>query len=266
MTRPTGLRGEQPFIVSVPERLFRVQSVNVDADGRVTAQMRTGRWLALAAEQSGLAGSLGVLVDDVIGYVIIAAGNSWSVSTDIAIEMVGEVPTDGQLLRCAGRVLSLDAVGALSRGTVRTASEDVLAYCWQRARFVTRTPAGSAVAGTADTEPPPDPESLPDLLKQSVEPGPSWLDVVVTPQLVNPLGNLHGGMSLCLADWVASLVMPRPSRTASIRVQYVRPLGLMAKARFTAEIEHQGRSLGVVRVVVRDERGKICSIGNVVRH
>jgi uncharacterized protein (TIGR00369 family) len=84
-------------------------------------------------------------------------------------------------------------------------------------------------------------------------------------RLANPLGNLHGGMSLCLTEWLAMRATSGLARTSSIRMQYVRPLPRGTDATAAVTVEYAGRSLGVVRVVISDAAGKPCTLGSVVR-
>jgi uncharacterized protein (TIGR00369 family) len=89
----------------------------------------------------------------------------------------------------------------------------------------------------------------------------------VTPELTNPLGNLHGGITLCACDLVAQAAVGAaggPARTASIHVAYPRPVPAGARVRFAAQVVHQGRAFGVVRVTAQnDDTGKPFAIATV---
>src|SRR5690242_14160912 len=77
-----------------PEGLFRVDDLSVgDAPH---GRMITGPWMT-GPDGRPSPGGLGVLVDDVLGYAILAARprNDWSVSTEIALDVLGPVPGDG---------------------------------------------------------------------------------------------------------------------------------------------------------------------------
>ena len=100
-----------------PEALFRVYYLA--HDGVVTrAMMGTGPWMS---GPSGLpcAGSLGVLVDNALGYAMIAElpNSYWSVSAEISIELCAAIPIAGSLLRAEASLLQTDTFGAwLRRG------------------------------------------------------------------------------------------------------------------------------------------------------
>ncbi len=89
----------------------------------------------------------------------------------------------------------------------------------------------------------------------------------MTPELTNPLGNLHGGITLCACDLVAQAAVGAaggPPRTASIHVAYPRPAPVGARVRFAAQVVHLGRAFGVVRVTANhDDSGKPFAIATV---
>jgi uncharacterized protein (TIGR00369 family) len=89
----------------------------------------------------------------------------------------------------------------------------------------------------------------------------------VTPELTNPLGNLPGGITLCVCDLVAQAAVGAaggPERTTSIHVAYPRPVPVGARVRFGAQVVHLGRAFGVVRVTANhDDNGKPFAIATV---
>ncbi|MCW2867850.1 MAG: hypothetical protein JWR20_2038 [Marmoricola sp.] len=251
-----------PIVDAGPEALFRVGRVHADGDV-VRGSMPTGPWLAGTGGSPAL-GSLGVLVDNVLGYAIIAARppGHWSVSTEISLDLLGRVPDDGSSLHAAGKVLHSDGAGGFATGEVVDDAGRLIAVCRQRGRFV---PSG------------PDPDALRFTLPQGVTDAmslvgavrrPTGLDLEVTEVLENPMHNLHGGIALCVADLAAGLALTDggpPLTTASIQMTYVRGVPGGSTLAVDVEVEHRGRTLGAVEVIGR-VAGRSCTIGRVTAH
>jgi acyl-coenzyme A thioesterase PaaI-like protein len=92
-----------PIVDAGPQSLFRIG--RVVADGAVVrASMPTGPWLRGPGGGS-TAGALGVLVDNVLGYAMIGSRppEQWSVSTEIALDVLGPLPADGSPLYAEAR-------------------------------------------------------------------------------------------------------------------------------------------------------------------
>ena len=73
----------------------------------------------------------------------------------------------------------------------------------------------------------------------------------MTPALTNPLGNLHGGLSVCAADLTAGAAVrswDTPWSTESLRIQYLRPVPEGSPVEFRAAVRHTGRSRAIVDV------------------
>ena len=126
-----------------PEALFRLGRMWVDADSRTRLTMSTAPWLG-GADGVPAAGALGVLLDDVLGQVVLLSrpDGHWAVSAELSIEPVAPLPRDGTVLEAMAEVVSVDAVGRISRGVVRTTSGHVVAIGTTWLRFVPRIPAG----------------------------------------------------------------------------------------------------------------------------
>lgn len=258
-----------PVVLAGPEQIFGVEPVHFGADGVVSGTMPVGPWLSSAdagPDRAILLGSLGVLVDDVMGYAINAASGSWSVSTEISLEVAADVPPSTGSVRAEAKVVHVDSEGALAHGRVMTEDGEVIAFCQERGRWITNEPPAEALRlGRTELEDEGARSDLVDLLGAAVTYEPPGLSATVEPRLANPLGILHGGVSICLADVLASEVVRQPGRTASIRAQYVRGVPLGESVTFSADVEHRGRSLAVVRIVGRNRSGKACVMATVVR-
>jgi uncharacterized protein (TIGR00369 family) len=96
--------------------------------------------------------------------------------------------------------------------------------------------------------------------------GGARLELDVTPDVVNPLGTLHGGVTFAACDLVAQAAMGAvggPVQTASIHVAYPRPVPGGATPRFDARVIHRGRALGVVQVRATVDGVKPCAIATI---
>jgi uncharacterized protein (TIGR00369 family) len=275
-----------------PEGLFRVDDLSVgDAPH---GRMITGPWMT-GPDGRPSPGGLGVLVDDVLGYAILAARprNDWSVSTEIALDVLGPVPGDGSRLRVVTDFVQSGRLGGLASGRVLDESGRLIALGRQRGRFVSDLPAGERPESVADWQPAGLLRPAPDapaagtsaagpstagtasvdaaqlLGLQWAGPGLTEPVLEVTDLLTNPLGNLHGGISLCASELVATQVLlpsGPPLVTASIQVAYLRPSPVGSVLRLTASVRHRGRTLGVVQVVGTNANGKACTIATITAH
>jgi uncharacterized protein (TIGR00369 family) len=268
-----------------PEKFFGVARNAADGDD-VVSSMATGPWLAGPAGRP-LGGTLGVLIDNVLGFAI-ARGHLarlWSVSAEISLDLIAPLPADGTRLTARGRLVHAGPHGGIATGAVTDAAGQVIALCRQHGRWVTgpedpaagaaatrpRDPAALARGDERGTSPQPSgvrADSLAALLRARVQAteGGAELDLAVTGDLVNPLGNLHGGITFAACDLVAQaalLAAGGPAQAASIRVAYPRPVPLGATPRFQARLLHRGRALGIVAVTVSTEDAKPRAIATV---
>jgi uncharacterized protein (TIGR00369 family) len=262
-TQSASERESVPVAASVPERLFRVSPPALD-DGIVSCSMPTGPWLNGPAGQP-LGGALGVLIDDVVGYALMLERppGRWSVSAEISLDLCRPVPADGSVLTAQARNLSTDASGGLSSGSVLDASGALIAVCRQHGRWI---PGSSGVSPASRPQPgTPAAGELAELLgvrAHRTEAG-ARLELTVTPDLANPMGNLHGGITLCLCDLLAHTALGGQRHTASVHVAYPRALPLGTTARFDCTLEHRGRSFAVARISAVNDAGKPCVIATV---
>jgi uncharacterized protein (TIGR00369 family) len=264
-----------------PERSLDISRSAVVGDD-VVASMASGPWLNGPAG-SPPGGVLGVLVDDILGFAIVRGrpAGRWSVSAEISLDLTGPVPADGSRIEARGRNVHSGRHGGLSVGTVHDASGAVIALCRQHGRWVATAPGnppgnpltppepGTTADGPGPSRPPwSPPASLAALLGTQAEPteGGALLDLAVTPGLTNPLGNLHGGITLAACDVLAQaalLAAGGPTQTASVHVAYPRPVPLGATPRFEARVLHRGRSLGIVRVTATVDGMKPCAVAMI---
>jgi uncharacterized protein (TIGR00369 family) len=117
----------------------------------------------------------------------------------------------------------------------------------------------------------PDPLSTADLLGATMRrhDGGVTLTLAGSPDLSNPMGNLHGGISLCASEIAGLAVLQtsaHPLVTASIHIAYLRSVPVDAEVSFRAAALHRGRTLGVAQVVSYNSAGKACTMATVTCH
>lgn len=266
MTENTGQRQALSVREGGPERSFRIARAAVEGEV-VSSSMATGPWLNGPAGRP-VGGALGVLVDNVLGYAIMLdrPADHWSVSSEISIDVCGPIPADGTRLVAEARLLHSHSRGGISTGSVVDDRGRLVAACRQHGRWAQPLFAEPRLDDTPDGW--QGPEHLLDLLGTRVKTTAAGaeLDLVATAELVNPLGNLHGGIALCASDVVAHAALAaagRPSDTASVHIAYVRPVPQGATVRFDASVAHSGRSFAVVTVTATNEAQKPCTIATV---
>lgn len=268
-------QGQGLLVVSGgPESLFRVAGPSEDGDA-VRSSMPQGPWLN-GPDGRPPAGVLGVLIDNVLGYAIMLRRPTgrWSVSAEISLDLFGTdlwgQSLDGlRLLSAEARNEHSDESGGIAAGSVTDDSGRLLARCRQRGRWVPTAPSPppTATQATMPSWAPPESPGLAEVLGIPAAVGSgAYLEVSVTGNLVNPLGNLHGGVALYVCDLVAQVavgVEGGPWRTASIHVAYPRPLPAGTVARFEGRVMHRGRSFAVIQVTAWNGSGKPCVIATV---
>ncbi len=93
----------------------------------------------------------------------------------------------------------------------------------------------------------------------SVEEGRAVLAMTVRADMLNSLGQCHGGMSFTLADAAfacASVSSNQAGVGAHAAMDYIRPGMEGDVLTATATVRHQGKSASLVEVVVENQNGK----------
>jgi len=264
---------EVPFLAGGPERAFRVGPVTACGEA-FRGTMATGRWV-LGPDGHPSCGALGVLIDDVLGYPVVAArpAGYWAVSTEISVDFCAPVPAGGAGLEAESRVVHRDSSGGLAEARVRDAAGGVIASGRQRLRFIPGTPAALA-AGGPGPEPPAGPPRQSPALDQvgatlSATADGAVLHLPLGPAVANPMGTLHGGIMFCATEMAGHAAVQRPGSslsTASVHISYLRPGPVVGRVTFEAVTLHRGRTLALSRVAGRNEAGKICTLATVTCH
>jgi uncharacterized protein (TIGR00369 family) len=257
-----------PFVAGAPERLFRVGPLTQDGE-IARGSMRTGTWM-LGPGGEPCRGSLSVLADDVLSCAVIAQEplGHWAVSTEISVDFCSTLPVDGSTLYAEGHPVEVDLAGGLARGRIVDRRGHPIAVGSARLRFIPQTPSGPVHALTPDGVQTADPLSTAALLRATTQrhDGGVILTLAASPDLSNPMGNVHGGISLCaseMAGLAALHSLPHPLVTASIRIAYLRSIPVDEDVSFTARVLHRGRTLGVAQVVSHNSAGKACTLATV---
>ena len=89
--------------------------------------------------------------------------------------------------------------------------------------------------------------------------------------LNNLVGVVHGGISSMGLELAASAVVNRdaegaPYRTASLRVNFLRPFHSGAQARYVADRLHRGRSTGVAEAKGVGSDGRVAMLGRLTAY
>jgi uncharacterized protein (TIGR00369 family) len=263
--------GDVQFLPGAAEAAFAVGDVVGDRT-QTSGVMQTGPW-SLDGDGTSCPGSLGVLIDDVLGYAVVSARppGYWAVSTEIHADFARELPAPGARLRAESSAVELDAAGGLASGVVRNATGAVIATATERLHFVPGEPSGLSETGTAEpvaTGGGVTPASVAELLgaRRTSSPGGAGLRFLPSEELANPVGNLHGGVLFCAAGLAGQWALEpgaAPLVLSSVHLMFLRPIRLHAEVRLEATAAHRGRTLGVAQVLVTDPAGRVCALATV---
>lgn len=246
------------FVSSPPDALFAVQALRQHPDG-VSGRMELGVW-ALGPDGDVALGSLGVLADNVLGYALMASlpQGSWSISTEIWIDLVGRLPQPGEPITASSRPVQ---VGSFAAGQLCDGAGRVIAECRQRGRGVVagelEPDVGQGLSERVGRR------DLASLLGLRTEGAAELLESA--PALLNPRRMLHGGVSLAASDVVAAasrLAAGCTLPTTSIHIVHTRGVPAGATVRFAAETRYAGRSL-VITDVAGSVDGRTCTLATV---
>lgn len=221
--------------------------------------MALAGWAA-GADGRPSVGALGVLADEVLGYALMASlpEDSWSISTEIWLDVVGDLPSTG--IDLVGHATPVQA-GSYSVGDIRDGKGRLLVSCRQRGRCAPRPPADPAAAPVVVASASGD--GIEAVLGLRPAAGAWALDA--RPELANPTGMLHGGISLAASEVLATRErVDRGStlRTTSVHIVHARGVPAGGEVVFEVEHRHVGRTLWVTHVVGR-VAGKVSTIATV---
>jgi uncharacterized protein (TIGR00369 family) len=262
-----------PFVPGGPESAFRVAPVTAHG-GAFRSAMETGSWV-IGPDGHPSAGSLGVLIDDVLGYPVVHSrpAGHWAASTEISVDFCAPVPSDGSPLRAESQVICLSSSGGLAHARVLDAGGAVVAIAKQRLRFIQGTPAALTQGAAEQTVSSSQhrPATALELLGATISPTADGavLTLPVGPPVANPMSTLHGGIMLCASEIAGHAGVQAPGSpliTASVSIAYLRPGPVVGEVAFEAVTLHRGRTLAVSQVISRNAAGKACTLATVTCH
>ncbi|WP_354561057.1 MULTISPECIES: PaaI family thioesterase [Gordonia] len=219
----------------------------------------------LVDERSGsVRSALAVPLDDVTGYVVAAGAPAgrWPVSLGIRVDFLCDPPSRGRPMTVNGDLIARDERGGTTRGVVTGPDGTPIAIVVQRSHLVA-VPARPTSRLNLPARPP---EAVP--IRHALGIGESAPGVVTMPPTLfaaNGMGNVHGGILLCGAEFAAmSAVDARCEwRVTSIDINYLRPASAEDTTTFAADVVHRGRSTAVVHVMSSLASGKPCATATV---
>ncbi|WP_348537489.1 PaaI family thioesterase [Nocardia carnea] len=209
-------------------------------------------------------GALGVPLDDVTGFLVASGAppGKWPVSLGIRIDLLADPPLGGPPMSVTGELIARDEKGGTTRGAVTDAEGRVIALIVQRSHLVPLAgrPAPAPVPAVA----PPAGVTVREALGFRA-PEPGVLKLPATPLAANGMGNLHGGILICGAEFTALSALDAAGdlRATSVDIAYVRPADPQGTTTFRGRVLHRGRSLAVVRVTAVNSSNKPCAIATV---
>jgi uncharacterized protein (TIGR00369 family) len=95
-----------------------------------------------------------------------------------------------------------------------------------------------------------------------IEPGAATIEIDVTERFWNPMGTLHGGILVDIADaamglaYAAALEDGESFTTLELKINYLRPFKEGHLKAVAKTVQH-GRTVGIMDCDVFDERGKV---------
>ncbi|ASR02067.1 PaaI family thioesterase [Gordonia rubripertincta] len=251
------------FVLGGAERLLRVSEAALSPDSAELCE-ESGGWLA----DPGVGvcrGALGVILDDVTGYVVAAGSppDRWPVSLGIRLDLLADPPVDGSTLTATGRLVARDDASGTTRGEVCGPDGNVLALITQRSHLLTVTEALTTPHIDA-TPPGPETSLRAALAVRELEPG--VIELPPNPYAANGMGNIHGGILITGAEFAAMSALGATGqlRTNSIDTAFVRPADAAHTITFRSRVQHRGRSMAVVEVAAVATSGKPCALATVI--
>jgi uncharacterized protein (TIGR00369 family) len=95
-----------------------------------------------------------------------------------------------------------------------------------------------------------------------VQPGAATIEIDVDERFWNPMGTLHGGIMVDIADaamglaYAAALEDDESFTTIELKINYLRPFK-EGHLKAVAKTVHHGRTVGIMDCDVFDDRGKV---------
>ena len=263
-----------PIMTGKPETHFKTRDIVIDPPA-VRALMSSG---SPTRDESGAErpGSFGVLVDNVLGYSIIASApkDHWAVTTEMSIDFLGTFPGQHETITADARLVDTDGFNGYSEGTLTDDAGRVWARMRQRGRIIADSPVEKSTANELTlVENAADGKLTLDQilgLQPVSDNADALCSLQITESHINPLGNLHGGMALCLSEVLGNRHLNNEGDaelyTGSVQVSYLRPAPLGAQITLRVQTVHRGRTMGVSQVVATLPNGKPVTMARITAY
>ncbi|WP_072691071.1 PaaI family thioesterase [Rhodococcus marinonascens] len=259
---------------SVTQRLFGlgVPTRGVNDCGKPVNRMSMdiGAIAAHTADTS-YSGVLGVLLDDLLGFTLWDRRGTRAgiVTAELSIDIFTPRRWQGPALWAEGRLLALTADGGTSTAHVYDSTGTLIGTGTLWGNFVDDPGHDSGAASPNAPQLPDFPElGVPPLewIGGQIENGPEVRVVIPPNPLVsNKRGYMHGGVQACAMSLAANAALSGAGPdmdTASVRINYFRPVSLDSDVTFTAAVIKSGRAVSVIRVT-GTSGGQICTEATV---
>jgi uncharacterized protein (TIGR00369 family) len=221
-------------------------------------------------------GPLAILVDSASGMVnhMGRGDDEWSVSSELVLELSpdagaqaswdGEHPVVAHARLLGARGSSSLSLCTLKCGATTIGGGMVRSYFVPGERVVPANPP-ETLARTAQTD-------VSDLMAVEIAPAAGDMPVLLQradPILNNGVGTVHGGVAAAGLELVASAAINTGGvlfRTASVRVNFLRPFFASAHSRYEAAPLRIGRGTAVADAQAVNEDGKVALIARVTAY
>lgn len=263
-----------PYYRGPAEVAFGNEPITVTGNTAESA-MQLGDWARTEDGSAIHPGAAGVLIDNATAYAALTArgAGQWAVTSEINVDFHDPIPAaTKRLLSSATADHRTDGWGH-SSGKLLSEDGQLIATLGQRMRYFPGDDSPHRQAHQpADT--PSWLTSLDSRLELTAQEGPrTEFRLNFDPGMHNPLGTLHGGISLCFAElaarkgWEAAPNFPdEPFRTSSLRMSYLRPGVLDGHFRLTVDIIHVSRSVVLAEVWSRNAHDRAVTFGLATLH
>lgn len=267
------------MMTALPVPLFRgAPEIGCGLNTLTTGQFATngtmdlGSWAVNANTGEVHAGALGVFMDDITAYAVLAARqpDEWCVTSALSVTFHAPALSAPQQLKGYASLDHRSSGWGHSSGKVLSDEGELVATIDQHMRYFPGTeefhdPSRAYPVESGWLT------SLDDFLTlDSVGPELGEFTLKDHPGLSNPLGALHGGLGLCFSEMAAQSMVQasdtlpdEPFVTSSVHVSYVRPAVFDGDLRTTSRVIHASRSIILMDVVIYSSTGKVGSHATV---
>lgn len=207
---------------------------------------------------------LGVLIDDLLGCAFYdrRGDHDGIVGAELSISFTRPTGWQGAVLGAEAHLAWLDDDGGHGMLRVVDGAGNEIATATMWGSFVDGVEQRRSVHAEPDSVPLTAPTAPPlDLLDGRLVRTEAGVTLTVPGRraFANTMGMMHGGIQACGHDLAAGAAAP-DMWTASLHVNFFRPVVLDGPVSFDATALRSGRRVSVVRTAARDHTGRVCSV------